>query len=215
MAQPPDEILEKPRVKEILARAASVYSRVGYSAGSIRDLAKALNIKSASLYHWFDSKEDILFAIMLDFHRSFVSEVTPVAELDGAPDQIMRQVVEAHIRFDVQRWDQVVIGISERRSLSPERRHVINRLRRQHRDAIVKLVVAGAAPGSWAAAEPKIVASVILDTINGLVQWYQQRGEADLQHIISIFASNAVALLSVPRNAAPLRRTTRRRAKTR
>lgn len=213
MAKPPEEILDKPRVREILARAASVYSRVGYSAGSIRDLAKALNIKSASLYHWFESKEDILFAIMLDFHRSFVSEVTPIATLPGPPNAIIRKVVEAHIRFDVQRWDQVVIGLSERRALSPERRLIINRLRRQHRDAIVKLVAAGAAPGSWAAAEPKIIASVILDTINGLVQWYDQRGEADLQHIISIFASNAVALLAVPRAAdsQPKPRATRRR----
>lgn len=193
-----EEMLKNPRFVEILDRAAAIYSRVGYEGTTIRDIAAALDIKSASLYYYFDSKEDILFAIMWKFHSAFLDEITPMLN-DTAPAlEVLRKIVEAHIRFDLRCWNDVIVSLRERTSLSSDRRDAINRLRRQYRDALAKLVMRGSEQGTWAAREPIIIASAILDTINGLVQWYRPRGEADLSHIIDIYASGAVALVGAP-----------------
>lgn len=193
-----EQMLQNDRFLEILDRAAAIYSRSGYEGTGIRDLASALNIKSASLYHYFSGKEDILFAIMWKFHSRFLSEVTPLAEGEASPHERLRTLVDGHIRFDMRHWNDVVVSLRERNSLSPDRRNLVNSLRRQHRDAVVRLVQSGARAGSWAAREPVIIASTILDMINGLVQWYKPRGEADLAHTIEIYGCNAIALLTVP-----------------
>lgn len=197
-----EQMLQNERFLEILDRAAAIYSRSGYEGTGIRDLALALNIKSASLYHYFSSKEDILFSIMWKFHSGFLREVTVLAEADGPPHAQMRDLIGGHIRFDMGHWNDVVVSMRERNSLSSDRRALVNNLRRRHRDAVVRLVLRGAKPGSWAAREPVIVASTILDMVNGLVQWYRPRGEADLAHLIEIYSCNAVALLAVPSESA-------------
>lgn len=195
-----ESMLRNDRFVEILDRAAAIYSRSGYEGTGIRDLAAALNIKSASLYHYFSCKEDILYAVMWIFHSRFLAEVTPVAERDGSPSEVMQKLVDTHIRFDMRSWNDVVVSLRERNSLSSERRSQINALRRKHRDAVSRLVSRGAQPGTWGSREPTIVASTILDTINGLVQWYRPGGEADLAHTIEIYSCNAVALMNVPCN---------------
>lgn len=50
--------------EKILTEAAVMFTRSGYAAVSIRDIAKRVNIKSASIYAHFSSKEEILDVIL-------------------------------------------------------------------------------------------------------------------------------------------------------
>src|SRR5438552_18994890 len=59
----------------ILTNAAALFSAQGYMRSSIADLADACQISRGALYHYFDSKEAILFAI-LDAHvRQMIADV--------------------------------------------------------------------------------------------------------------------------------------------
>src|SRR5438876_8243774 len=51
----------------ILTNAARLFSAQGYMRASIAELAEACQLSRGALYHYFDSKEAILFAI-LDAH---------------------------------------------------------------------------------------------------------------------------------------------------
>lgn len=48
----------------ILTHAAALFSAQGYTRSSIADLADACKLSRGALYHYFDSKEAILFAIL-------------------------------------------------------------------------------------------------------------------------------------------------------
>ncbi len=59
----------------ILSTACALFARQGYMRASIADLADACRISRGALYHYFDSKEAILFAI-LDAHiRRMIADV--------------------------------------------------------------------------------------------------------------------------------------------
>ena len=49
--------------EKIINAAINLFSEVGYSKISVRDIAKKVGIKAASLYNYFDSKEDILHTL--------------------------------------------------------------------------------------------------------------------------------------------------------
>jgi TetR/AcrR family transcriptional regulator, cholesterol catabolism regulator len=50
--------------KDVIAEmAAGVFGQKGYNASSLQDAARQAGIGKAGLYHYFKSKEDILFYI--------------------------------------------------------------------------------------------------------------------------------------------------------
>jgi len=53
-----------PRRAEICRTAAQIFRDRGYDATSVSDIARALGMTKAGLYHYFDSKEALLFEIM-------------------------------------------------------------------------------------------------------------------------------------------------------
>lgn len=79
------------RRAEVLALAADLFSRNGYSATTVRDIADAAGILSGSLYHHFASKEAIADAIL----RAFVDEVLAAYDEVAATDLPPRAAVEA------------------------------------------------------------------------------------------------------------------------
>ena len=58
---------ERPRFDEklalILRTAAAIFADKGYHRASIRDISRATGISLSGLYHYFDSKETLLFLI--------------------------------------------------------------------------------------------------------------------------------------------------------
>lgn len=67
--------------QKIFEVAAEMFSEAGYYNTSIKEIAKAVNIKPASIYSHFNGKEDILDAIFdyYDIHRN--NSIIPLDEL--------------------------------------------------------------------------------------------------------------------------------------
>lgn len=85
----------------IVNEAARLFSERGYGATSIRDIADASEVRSASLYHHFKSKEEIF----LEISRRGVETVFHAvrAAVDPLPDEAsvkarIRAALDAHIR---------------------------------------------------------------------------------------------------------------------
>ena len=56
------------KLDALLAKAAVLIAKQGFEATSMRDLSAAMNGSLAGLYHYFTSKEDLLFQLQ---HRTF------------------------------------------------------------------------------------------------------------------------------------------------
>lgn len=185
------------RRDEIVAVSAALFRSHGYRDASVRDIAKALDIKSASLYYHFESKDDILVAIALGLMEDFVAEVTPVlAEHPDDPVAAIKAVVDVHLRFDFANLDRVIVSARERRSLPEELQRPINVLRARHRRAVQRVVEAGEAQGTFVlAASPRTVTSALLDLITGVKEWYHPPRDGRLETLIAHYQSFVLALL--------------------
>src|SRR6476659_10235287 len=51
------------KLEFILRSAAQIFADKSYHSTSMRDIARATNVSLAGLYHYFTSKEDLLFLI--------------------------------------------------------------------------------------------------------------------------------------------------------
>src|SRR5262249_17423746 len=88
-----------PRRVEICRTAAQIFRDRGYDATSVSDIARALGMTKAGLYHYFDSKEALLFQIMTYGLGGVGDEVvTPVRSIRD-PEERLRQIVLRHARI--------------------------------------------------------------------------------------------------------------------
>lgn len=74
------------RRDEIVQIAAQLFARQGFEATTIREIAKAANILSGSLYHHFATKEDILRDAVLPAIEKLRRRTIEVAESDADPE---------------------------------------------------------------------------------------------------------------------------------
>jgi AcrR family transcriptional regulator len=184
-----------PRRAEILEVAALLFRRSGYRETSVRDIANALDIKSASLYYYFDNKHLILFAIMHGLMEQFVAEVTPVLASGRDPMDAIGEVVAAHLRFDFANLDRVIVSARERRSLSSELQRPINRLRARHRHALEAVIIAGIDEQVFSPADHRIAAAAVLDLLTGVKEWYRPPRDGRLDDLIATYRRYALAVL--------------------
>ena len=90
----------------IRKEAERLFAARGYAAVSMRDIAEAVGIRQASMYHYFGTKDDILATLL---------ETTVVASLDRArvlldgDGPALARLLEL-ARFDVDQLAQIRIG---------------------------------------------------------------------------------------------------------
>ena len=183
------------RVDQVLETATRLFTERGYDAASIRDLAAALAMRPSSLYHHFAGKQHILFAICFGLQSDFNAAVMPVFHQGKGPVETIQDVIGEHIRFSLARRGEVLVNTRERRSLPPDLRAQVNRLRRAYRDALVAVIEQGRRQGLFSVEDPKLAAMAVFDMVNGMFQWFQARDQADVERIATTYVDAAVALL--------------------
>ena len=84
---------EAPRTRErILDVALELFSEKGYDATSMREIAERLGITKPALYYHFDSKEDIVRALLVDIESQVAALVAWAREQTYGPE-LRREVL--------------------------------------------------------------------------------------------------------------------------
>ena len=82
---------------DILKAAAHLFSRHGYHATSMRDIAKKVGMLPGSIYYHYASKHDLLYAVYKEGVESITKEVeAAVAGIKDAEERL-KAACEAHI----------------------------------------------------------------------------------------------------------------------
>lgn len=85
--------------------AAAYFARLGYDRASMTGAARECGVSKALIYHYYDSKEALLFDI-LDAHLSELVEVVEEAGEDGIPG-LIRAVLSAYEDADAEHKLQI------------------------------------------------------------------------------------------------------------
>lgn len=153
----------------ILARAARLFAEEGFDRASVSRVAEAAGISKSNVYHYYTSKDDVLFDI-LDSHLSMLRERVCGMDLDGlAPAEALRatlrEVLMAHEGAD----DAHRIQSGGIAHLPPERQAPLL----DHQRALVRhlsLRVEAIAPEVFAGDARKLRAATM--SIFGMLNWF-------------------------------------------
>ena len=159
------------RKEEILATAADIFWAKGYHATSMNDLAAAMTMRKASLYHHISSKERLLYEISLSSMQHIIAAIGTANDAD--PEARLRLIVGSHIKALLSDRSRHATGLVELRSLLPDQRREILELRRQYDGLIdAALLDVQRHTGRWAGQPVVMVRLALLGMLNWTVFWF-------------------------------------------
>jgi AcrR family transcriptional regulator len=127
---------EKPfdrRLSEILVQAARLFSDKGYEGASIRDLSRITGISLAGLYHYFDSKEKLLYRLQKHtFETVLANAERRISQAGLTPEKKLREFISNHLEFFLAERDAMKVLSHEDDALQRADRQRQERQQRLH-----------------------------------------------------------------------------------
>jgi len=187
------------RREQILDEAVRLFSAKGYARASLREIADAVGIQKASLYHHFPSKELILVAI----HERFMDVLFERAERrqagTQAPDALLAGFIEDLLHLMPELRPYIEVFFRERYELGGDVWRAVARRRRAYEQLVVDAVRAGVADGTFRAdLDPRLVTYGVFGVCNWSHQWFDPDGEMPAEGVAEQYKLMLIEGLRAP-----------------
>ena len=173
--------------QDILEASAQIFSQKGFHGTSMQDIAEAVNLQKASLYHHVSSKQEILFDLLNQALDLLIARITAVLDPADPADLRLRKAMCTYLETLTEYQDLAAVLLLEHRSLDPELslRHIPRRDRFESlwRD----LVEEGQQAGVFSCTHPSLTARALLGVMNWTITWYREGGPLTAEEIAGQF----------------------------
>lgn len=169
------------RLGEIYRAAARIICEKGYDATSMNDIAEAVGITKAGIYHHIPGKRDLLYGIMTYGMDSLEEQVITPARAIADAEQRLRAIITNHVQLITSRstpygMNPVTIVVDEVAGLTPAHRRKINERKRAYVDMIRDTFKQLKAAGKLRDVDVTAAAFSLLGMILWLSRWYNPEG---------------------------------------
>lgn len=181
-----------PRIR---AAALRLFARHGYAAVSVRRIAAEVGVQAGALYTYTADKQALLFDLMQS-HMGELLESWAAEPMPADPLGRLEAFTRFHVRYHLDRPDEVFVSYMELRNLSPENFAVIERLRRQYEDHLETILEAGRAAGDFTITDTRVATMGLIALLTGPSTWFRDDGRlsrTDLEGIYWDMTRRAVA----------------------
>jgi TetR/AcrR family transcriptional regulator, cholesterol catabolism regulator len=173
---------------DILDAAAQVFRQKGFHGASMSDIAEAVNLQKASLYHHVSSKQEILLALLERALGMLTEHIAGIANQDIPADQKLRQMIHAYLLALADNSDLSSVLLFEHRSLDKKShtRHVPQRDKFEGlwRDVIDQ----GVRTGLFACSDSGVAVRALMGIMNWTLTWYRPDGPKSIKKIADEYA---------------------------
>ncbi|MGD9713388.1 MAG: TetR/AcrR family transcriptional regulator [Thermomicrobiales bacterium] len=176
------------RIDVIRETALRLFIKKGYGTTSIRDIAAEVGINSATLYHYFPSKYDILIDIVSTSWSNIFDEI---AERLSIPHDNwthrLHTFVDFHAEHHCNNGSQVQITSEAIRHFHPSARIIFRDRRDKYEHILREILEEGTATGEFQVKDVKVTATAILQMLTGIANWYRPSGRLTPRQISELY----------------------------
>jgi AcrR family transcriptional regulator len=188
------------RRDQIRQLAAEMFFERGYEATTMRELAAAIDIKTASLYYFFPNKEEILFVLIESVVRQLIVGAKHLVAREQTPEHRLAGVVVNHVVLHAMRPKESTLGDSELRSLTKQHLRTNVRHRDEYERVVVGVLEDGRTAGCFNLIEPKLTAYAVIAHSSHVGTWYRGNGRLSLETVADAYVALALRMVA----ASPL-----------
>jgi TetR/AcrR family transcriptional regulator, cholesterol catabolism regulator len=169
---------ESPRGR-LLRAAAHLFLTRGYAQTTVRDLARAVGILSGSIFHHFDSKEEILEAVMTEVSLLNAERMRAALASQQAPLACVRALVRCELdAIHADTSEAMTLLMSEWRSLSAQAQERVLLARDRYEE--IWLGALRAASEELVAIDAFVLRRLLQGMTSSTATWYRPQGPLTL-----------------------------------
>lgn len=168
--------------------AQRLFARHGYAAVSMRQIAAEVGVQAGALYLYTPDKQTLLFDLMKT-HMDELLTAWAEASRSGTPVERLETFSRFHIRYHLDRPDEVFIAYMELRSLEPENFSVIEDLRRQYEKELEMILAEGHDANDFNVPDIRLATMAIIAMLTGVNTWYREGGRLSRDRIERIYCN--------------------------
>jgi TetR/AcrR family transcriptional regulator, cholesterol catabolism regulator len=163
----------------VLDAAAKVFHSRGYADASVQHIADELGILKGSLYHYIDSKEDLLFRLLDETHNEVEAILEEVAAIpDLGPLDRLREYARRQVDYTSRNLAKMAIYYHDVDQLSEQRRRELHRKRRMHEKFVTDLIEEARERGEASAdVDARVVTNCLFGSMIWVYRWYKPGGK--------------------------------------
>ena len=172
---------------DIIQAAAQIFRQKGYHAASMQDIADAVHLQKASLYHHVTSKQDILLAILDKALDLMIDDLQQVVASDLAPEEKIRWAIQVYIERLTEDPSLAAVLLLEYRSLEPDLRaqHI---KRRDHYDHLWRgLIQEGVEANLDYPVDEAVATFALMGVQNWMITWFRHDGRYTARQLADQF----------------------------
>lgn len=187
-----------PGQRDILEAAAVAFTRSGYEATTIDDIADQLGATKGRVYHYYRAKADIFLDIVVTGMEEMIAGVQPIAAGTDitAADRLWRMVHHhAGLMMTRNSFQRVAVQAVEMHRLQKHstQKEVLQKviaLRDQYEQIFADVIEEGRREGLFREVDPRLATKPALGALNWINMWYDpERGDyATVQRVANEYA---------------------------
>jgi AcrR family transcriptional regulator len=161
-----------PTAERIREAAIDLFSRNGFHATGVSELAAAAELGVGALYYHIGSKEQLLWEVLRVHIDEAAAAAEAVLESDLAAVEKMRQLVHHHVRIIAAHAREVRIYVRDAEAVTGDRAEVLQAGRERVEDAWRSVFTEGVAQRVLVT-DDHVVVNGVLGMLNMLYMWYR------------------------------------------
>jgi len=188
---------------DIVSAAAKVFRTKGYHAATVRDIADEVGLLKGSLYHHFDSKEELLYLVVKEPIAQMYRRMAEIAAADGQATDKLRRAIAAHLEAFDRHYPHLFVYLREREAVKRRYREKIGFSPKDYERCWQQILSEGVKSGEFRRDLDIQVASYgLLGMLNWLYKWYDPQGRLSVREVAAQFTGLALAGLAADNSGA-------------
>lgn len=197
-------VIEKapPAIPEPLREAAlTLFAEYGYAATGIRDIARRSGMSSAAMYHYFGSKQDLLFELMHQIMVNLLKISRAALEGVEGPEARIATLVRCHIERIANHNAGTTVNENELRSLEEPNRTAIAAMRDEYEHLWRDEIADGIARGLFHVPNARLASFAAIGMCTSVPKWYSPAGSLTPDQIATVYVELILNMLHGPSSA--------------
>ena len=172
---------------EVRKAALQLFARYGYAAVSMRQIAAQVGVQAGAIYNHFPNKQALLADLLIGHMRNLIKACDEAGIQPASPQVELERFVRFHIRYHIDRADEVFIAYMELRNLEPDNFREVQSLRQRYERVLRDILRDGAKAGVFETSDAPVAGMAIIAMLTGVNTWFRYGGRLSVTQIEEIY----------------------------
>lgn len=189
VGRPPSTVGGQRIPERLFEQACKLFAEKGFDRTSVQDIVAAAGVTKGAMYHYFRSKDDLLYEIYARVLRMQTEHLERFASDDGSPAERVRRACADVVVTSAENLDNMTVFFRSLSQLTPQKQAEIRVERRRYHEMFCAMIRQGQDSGVFRDdLSADIATDFFFGALHHLPTWWQASGRLSPQELGEQFA---------------------------